>query len=50
MTEAETRAAIVVDFQAEVSRSNFYVFRPSWMRLIDNSHSFGHKEEIGSQP
>jgi len=36
----------VSDFQAEVSRSNFYAFTPAWMRLIDNSRGFGHKEEI----
>jgi uncharacterized protein YhbP (UPF0306 family) len=39
----------VTDFQAEISRSNFYVFTADWMRLIDNSRGFGHKEEIGTR-
>jgi uncharacterized protein len=34
------------EFQAEISRSNFYVFTPFWVRLIDNRRGFGHKEEI----
>jgi uncharacterized protein YhbP (UPF0306 family) len=37
----------VAEFQAELSRSDFYVFSPSWMRWIDNALGFGHKEEIG---
>jgi uncharacterized protein YhbP (UPF0306 family) len=36
----------VGDFQAEVSRSNFYHFTPAWARLIDNGLGFGHKEEV----
>jgi uncharacterized protein YhbP (UPF0306 family) len=36
----------VRDFQAEVSRSNFYRFTPGWVRLIDNSQGFGHKDEL----
>ena len=36
----------VGDFQAEVSRSNFYHFTPAWARLIDNTQGFGHKEEL----
>jgi uncharacterized protein YhbP (UPF0306 family) len=35
----------VDEFQAEISRSNFYVFTPRWARLIDNGHGFGHKVE-----
>lgn len=34
------------DFQAEVSRSNFYHFTPAWARLIDNGRGFGHKAEV----
>lgn len=34
------------DFEAEISRSNFYCFSPQWVRLIDNTRGFGHKEEI----
>lgn len=36
----------VADFQAEVSRSNFYHFTPTWVRLVDNAQGFGHKDEI----
>jgi uncharacterized protein YhbP (UPF0306 family) len=36
----------VDEFQAEVSRSNFYVLTPRWVRLIDNSQGFGHKVEL----
>jgi uncharacterized protein YhbP (UPF0306 family) len=36
----------VVEFEAEVMRSEFYRFTPAWIRLIDNSVSFGYKEEI----
>ncbi len=28
-----------------VASSRFYVLRPAWIRLIDNSRGFGHKEE-----
>ncbi len=34
------------EFQAEVSRSNFYELTPSWARLIDNGQGFGHKQEV----
>ncbi len=36
----------VVEFEDEVSRSNFYRFTPRWVRLIDNSVRFGYREEI----
>jgi uncharacterized protein YhbP (UPF0306 family) len=36
----------VVEFEDEVSRSEFYRFVPKWVRLIDNSLRFGYKEEI----
>jgi uncharacterized protein YhbP (UPF0306 family) len=36
----------VREFQAEVSRSNFYRFTPEWVRLVDNSQGFGHKDEF----
>jgi hypothetical protein len=29
-----------------LASSRFYVLRPTWMRLIDNSQGFGHKEEL----
>jgi uncharacterized protein YhbP (UPF0306 family) len=35
----------VSEFEAEVSRSEFYRFVPEWIRLIDNRVRFGHKEE-----
>ncbi|MCS6843767.1 MAG: pyridoxamine 5'-phosphate oxidase family protein [Caldilineales bacterium] len=28
-----------------LASSRFYVLRPSWVRLIDNTQGFGHKEE-----
>jgi uncharacterized protein YhbP (UPF0306 family) len=36
----------VGEFQAEVSRSDFYRLLPRWARLIDNRKGFGYKEEI----
>ncbi len=36
----------VVEFEDEVSRSEFYRFVPKWVRLIDNSVQFGYKEEM----
>ena len=36
----------VVEFEGEVSRSEFYRFVPKWIRLIDNKVQFGYKEEI----
>ncbi len=36
----------VRDFQAEISRSNFYHFTPRWARLIDNRRGFGYREEL----
>jgi len=38
--------AFVDEFQAEISRSNFYVFSPRWVRMVNNSLGFGHKDEI----
>ena len=29
-----------------LARSHFYVLRPAWIRLIDNTQGFGHKEEL----
>jgi hypothetical protein len=29
-----------------LASSRFYVLRPVWIRLIDNTRSFGHKEEL----
>ena len=29
-----------------LSTSNFYCISPRWVRLIDNSKGFGHKEEM----
>jgi uncharacterized protein YhbP (UPF0306 family) len=40
----------VVEFETEVSRSEFYRFEPHWIRLIDNSVSFGFREEINLRP
>ena len=38
----------VTEFEDEVSRSTFYRVRPRWVRLIDNSVRFGHKEEFSA--
>jgi uncharacterized protein YhbP (UPF0306 family) len=29
-----------------LARARFYVFRPTWIRLIDNTVRFGYKEEL----
>ncbi len=29
-----------------LASSRFYVLRPTWLRLIDNTRGFGHKEEL----
>ena len=29
-----------------LASSRFYILRPTWIRLIDNSQGFGHKEEL----
>ena len=42
----KTKFPFVVEFEAEVMRSEFYRFVPTWIRLIDNSVRFGYKEEI----
>lgn len=34
-----------VALRGPVASSRFYVLRPAWMRLIDNSQGFAHKEE-----
>lgn len=31
-----------------VASSRFYVLRPTWMRLIDNTQGFGYKEELST--
>lgn len=33
-----------------VASSRFYVLRPTWIRLIDNTQGFGHKEEMTLTP
>jgi uncharacterized protein YhbP (UPF0306 family) len=35
----------VSTLQDVVTRSTFYVFIPSWMRLVDNRRGFGYKRE-----
>jgi len=32
-------------FEAEITRSTFYIFKPRWVRRVDNAKGFGHKEE-----
>ena len=38
-----------VALRGPVASSRFYVLRPTWIRLIDNTRGFGHKEEYGTQ-
>ncbi len=35
-----------VEFTDQIVRSAFYILRPKWIRLIDNSKYFGHREEF----
>jgi len=35
-----------VEFTDQIARSAFYVLTPKWIRLIDNSKYFGHREEF----
>ncbi len=35
-----------VEFTDQIVRSAFYLLRPKWIRLIDNSKYFGHREEF----
>ncbi len=34
------------EFVDQIVRSNFYVVAPKWVRLIDNTHRFDHREEF----
>jgi uncharacterized protein YhbP (UPF0306 family) len=34
------------ELQGPLQNSRFFVLRPSWIRLIDNTKGFGHKEEM----
>ena len=34
------------EFIDQIVRSSFYVIAPSWVRLIDNTRGFGHRQEI----
>ena len=34
------------EFADQIARSAFYCVTPKWIRLIDNSKSFGHREEF----
>jgi uncharacterized protein YhbP (UPF0306 family) len=34
------------EFTDQIARSSFYVLTPHWIRLIDNSKYFGHREEF----
>lgn len=34
------------EFVDQIVRSNFYVVTPKWIRLIDNTRGFDHREEI----
>jgi len=45
----QAKFPFVVELEAEASKSEFYVFTPNWMRLVDNGRGFGHKSEIGTR-
>lgn len=34
------------EFTDQIARSAFYTLKPRWIRLIDNSKYFGHREEF----
>ena len=34
------------EFTDQIARSAFYVLTPTWVRLVDNSQYFGHREEF----
>ena len=34
------------EFTDQIARSAFYVLTPKWIRLVDNSKYFGHREEF----
>jgi hypothetical protein len=40
------RFRLGTEFQGAMARSRLYVFRPRWVRYIDNSRGFGFKFEI----
>ena len=35
-----------LEFTDQIARSAFYSLTPKWVRLIDNSKYFGHREEF----
>lgn len=37
-----------VALRGPLAGSRFYVLRPAWIRLIDNTRGFGHKEELSA--
>jgi hypothetical protein len=39
-------ANVPLVLRGPVASSRFYVLRPAWIRLIDNTQGFGHKEEL----
>lgn len=41
--------ASVQTLTAALARARYYRLVPSWIRLIDNTRGFGHKEEWGQQ-
>ena len=34
------------EFADRIARSSFYIYSPKWIRWIDNSIEFGHREEF----
>ncbi len=41
----QTKFPFVTSLKAVVARNALYVFKPKWIRLVDNRLGFGHKDE-----
>ena len=39
-------AAGLLELQGPLTSSRFYLLRPGWLRLVDNTRGFGNKEEL----
>lgn len=42
----KTKFPAVVEFETDLSTSEFYRFVPTWIRLIDHTTHFGYHEEV----
>ena len=41
----QAKFPFVRQMQAEIAKNTLYVFKPNWLRLLDNRRGFGYKEE-----